>query len=329
MAIPTSLCALSLEDYLRSFYLLAAASILLASSIPQLSARFFCYGKTAQPTASPVEKKPADKARSTNIVTQLLDYLTTLTVPHAYFSHFYLLSLVSSLFWAAQFLLNGSLLRYLLSLGHGHPTAQEDSISPTQLLLAWLCLLLQSLRRYHEQLTASRIPSSSKMLLPHYLLGHAFYLATTLSIFASSRHLLLGGVPSLTTTAAAFPPPPLIKTALSLLLFLLSSSLQHTTHTYLLSLPKYSLPAPTHPLFTQVLSPHYLFEILIYLSLAVLSAPPGIPVNPTMFYAAVFVAANLGVSAGRTWAWYRDRFGEKAVGGKSCPQKLSCGMGAN
>lgn len=295
------------------------AQILLASSIPPLSTRFFTYGKTVQPptttttTTISAEKKPTSKTLSNtssnnnnNNITQLLDYLTTLTVPHAYFSHFYLVSLVSSLFWAAQFLLDGSLLQCLLSLG---PPSNEDRIPLTQLLLTWLCLLTQSLRRCHEQLTISKTPSTSTMLLPHYLLGHAFYLITTLSIFASSRHLL-------PITTFPLPPPPLLKTTLSLLLFLLTSTLQHKTHLYLLSLPKYTLPPATHPLFAQSLSPHYLFEILIYLSLAILSAPPHNLINKTMICAVVFVAVNLGVSAGRTWGWYRDRFGEKAVAGK-------------
>lgn len=312
MDIPTSLCSLlpnlTLEDYLRCFYLLAAASILLASSIAPLSTRFFCYGKTAQPPTNLSAAKKQTKPTSNNSnLTNLLDYLTTLTVPHSYFSHFYLVSLVSLLFWAAQFLLNGCLLRYLLSLGTRTPTIIEDGISPTQLLLTWLCLLAQSLRRYHEQLIISKSPSTSTMLLPHYLLGHAFYLTTTLSLFASYRNLL-----PLTT----FPPPPLLKTTLSLPIFLLSSILQHKTHLYLLSLPKYSLPLKTHPLFALSLSPHYLFEILIYLSLAILSAPPHKFLNKTMLCAVLFVAANLGVSAGRTWEWYRDRFGEKAVAGR-------------
>ncbi|KAF8445177.1 hypothetical protein BGX38DRAFT_1196478 [Terfezia claveryi] len=313
MDIPTSLCAvwpnLTLEDYLRCFYLLSAASILLASSIAPLSTRFFSYGKTSQPpTTTSAEKKQTKINSSNNIsLTHLLDYLTTLTVPHAYFSHFYLVSLVSLLFWAAQFLLNGSLLRYLLSVGTRTPSIIEDRISPTQLLLTWLCLLAQSLRRYHEQLIMSKTSSTSTMLIPHYLLGHAFYLTTTLSLFASYRNLL-----PLTT----LPPPPLLKTTLSLPIFLLSFTLQHKTHLYLLSLPKYSLPQKTHPLFALSLSPHYLFEILIYLSLAILSAPPHKILNKTMLCAVLFVAANLGVSAGRTWEWYRDRFGEKAVAGR-------------
>ena len=34
-----------------------------------------------------------------------------------------------------------------------------------------------------------------------------------------------------------------------------------------------------------------------------------------MLCAVVFVAANLGVSAARTWRWYRGVFGERAVAG--------------
>lgn len=74
---------------------------------------------------------------------------------------------------------------------------------------------------------------------------------------------------------------------------------------------------PTHPAFQQLISPHYTAEIFIYLSLALVSAPQGQWINGTMFFAFVFVAVNLSVTAEGTRRWYERRFGADAVKGKS------------
>lgn len=76
---------------------------------------------------------------------------------------------------------------------------------------------------------------------------------------------------------------------------------------------KYSLPE--HPIFHQLICPHYFAECLIYLSLAIVSAPAGDLVNRTNFCAFVFVAVNLGVTADGTKKWYEGKFGKQAVAG--------------
>jgi 3-oxo-5-alpha-steroid 4-dehydrogenase 3 len=52
---------------------------------------------------------------------------------------------------------------------------------------------------------------------------------------------------------------------------------------------------------------------LIYLSLAIISAPKGAIVNRTMFTALVFVAINLSVTAATSKEWYERKFGREAV----------------
>ena len=104
---------------------------------------------------------------------------------------------------------------------------------------------------------------------------------------------------------------PSFRTFLCLPLFLFASGVQHDCHHYLFSLKKYSLP--THPLFRTIICPHYTAECVIYLSLALLAAPPGELVNKTLLAALGFVAINLGVTAGTTKKWYMQKFGADAV----------------
>lgn len=94
-------------------------------------------------------------------------------------------------------------------------------------------------------------------------------------------------------------------------LFVLASGIQHDCHAYLASLPKYTLP--DHPLFHTVVCPHYAAECIIYLSLAILGAPEGAWFNQTIFYAYIFVAANLAVTASITKEWYTKKFGKAKV----------------
>lgn len=104
---------------------------------------------------------------------------------------------------------------------------------------------------------------------------------------------------------------PSLRTFLCLPLFLFASGVQHDCHHYLFSLKKYSLP--THPLFRTIVCPHYTAECVIYLSLALLAAPPGELVNKTLLAALGFVAVNLGVTAGTTKNWYMQKFDADAV----------------
>jgi len=73
---------------------------------------------------------------------------------------------------------------------------------------------------------------------------------------------------------------------------------------------------PTSVAFRKIVCPHYFAECLIYLSLAVIAAPPGDALNKTLSSGLLFVAVNLGVTAQSTWQWYAVKFGEAAVASK-------------
>jgi 3-oxo-5-alpha-steroid 4-dehydrogenase 3 len=97
-------------------------------------------------------------------------------------------------------------------------------------------------------------------------------------------------------------------------LFLYGSIAQHSCHTYLASLKKYSLPQGR--LFRSIISPHYTSECLIYLGLAIVGAPRGQLLNKTIATALFFEVINLGITAETTRVWYSEKFGAKSIEGR-------------
>ena len=71
-----------------------------------------------------------------------------------------------------------------------------------------------------------------------------------------------------------------------------------------------------HPIFQVLVCPHYTAECVIYLSLAIISAPAGAVVNKTMIIAFIFVSTNLAMTAMMTKEWYERKFGKEAVARK-------------
>lgn len=111
--------------------------------------------------------------------------------------------------------------------------------------------------------------------------------------------------------SSSLPADAKLKLGLALPLFLFSSVMQHRCHQHLASLKKYS--SPNLGMFRHIVCPHYTCECLIYLSLAVATAPEGFWCNRSLLSVLLFVAVNLGVTAHGTRTWYAEKFGEEQV----------------
>ena len=222
-----------------------------------------------------------------------------------------------------------------------------------QVKIAWLMLLVQGGRRLYECLSLSKEDifsventSTSKMWGGHWLLGLAFYAATSVAIWVEGVWALEEH--ELSYRDLIFQAPTL-RTVFGVVIFLLASGFQHDCHAYLVYLKgtkstaenpaerssvsspgkkdtsvtkavtgdgegEYKLP--THAAFQPLICPHYTAECFIYLSIAIVAAPTGNWLNWTIMSALVFVTVNLGVTADGTKAWYERRFGPEAVKGK-------------
>ncbi|CAG7935962.1 unnamed protein product [Penicillium nalgiovense] len=293
-------------DALRAFFLLAATTTISISIPTSLRSRFLAYGPRASSgsistgSAPPRAQKPSTESKG------FLDYLATWQVPHSYFTHFYVASVLSSVFWVAQLLSRGVVFQAIASrVSEDH---QRHSMSLTQLVICCVLLAVQGSRRLWECFIFSK-PSSSQMWFMHWLLGLAFYLAAGVAIWIEGSGTLL--TEDLTIAHLQMTNAPSLRTFFLVPLFLVASGLQHDSHHYLYSLKKYTLPE--HPMFRGIVCPHYGAECVVYLSLALLAAPRGEWVNKTMLSCLAFVAVNLGLTARNTKQWYARKFGKDSV----------------
>ena len=299
------------RDFLQAFYLTASAAILLVYLIPALNKRFLPYG--ARDPAQPVAGKDGsvqtfDPATGHPQVSALLDRIANAKVPHGWFIHFYIVSVLSSAFWAYQILTCGRLYGFFASFVPG----SYDPNACFRLAVCWALLAIQGMRRLYECLLQ---PSgSSKMWIGHYAIGIAFYLATGIAIW-------IEGLPALkafhspesdyeTSKPSEIEPLTSFK-YFAYILFIGASVEQHRVHKYLASLRKYTMP--THASFQRIVAPHYTHECVIYTCLAFLSRPSGRYLNRTMTAALIFVIINLGISADGTKNWMRSKFGNQSV----------------
>jgi 3-oxo-5-alpha-steroid 4-dehydrogenase 3 len=132
-------------------------------------------------------------------------------VPHNFFTHFYLTSVASSLFWGWR---------------------QRVWHAQGQMQVVWALMLLQGVRRLLEA-RAYTSTSKSTMWVAHWILGIFFYLAMNLSIWVE------GSVKAPGPWATAVMVPAVLT----------AHALQHSYHAYLYRLRSadkgYQLPSHT------------------------------------------------------------------------------------
>ncbi|TIA06586.1 hypothetical protein D6C80_10247 [Aureobasidium pullulans] len=284
---------LDLVIILRASFLLAATAALLAHCLPSLRTRFLAYG--SRQNGQPPKQ----------LTTNPLDALATFQVPHSWFASFYLVSTLCSFIWFSQILLDQSLWRNLAAL-----TDIKNSMTLDQIIVTWILMLLQGVRRLYESLEFTK-PSNARMWIGHWALGVWFYASMSIAVW-------IEGAPTLLQESFNFShltiEPPCLRTFVGCLIFILASGVQHDCHAYLAFLKKYSVPE--HPVFQRLVCPHYFVECLIYLAISIVAAPAGSLLNWTIVCALVFVSVNLGVTADGTRDWYGRKFGPDSVSGK-------------
>lgn len=219
----------------------------------------------------------------------LLDYAASFQVPHNYFTHFYVVSAASSLFW-------GWKLRLWDADG--------------QLPVVWALMLLQGVRRLAES-SVYTSSSKSSMLFVHWIQGLLFYLAANVAVWVE---LQTDAAPRRDSSQTALG----WRTAILVPGVLTAQVLQHVYHAYLYRLrtQNNSYQLPSHPLFPNLLCPHYTCDIAVYVLLSFLAAPAGHAVNWTLVTAAIFTAVTLGITAAGTKDWYEQKFGKEKVSGR-------------
>jgi 3-oxo-5-alpha-steroid 4-dehydrogenase 3 len=270
----------------------------------------------------PTSDIPVRYEQNNKISAILLDLAAKIQVPHSWFTHYYIISVLSSFFWAYQLITRGNAFLFLASLYAGDA---EASMTMNQIVLVWLFMTLQGCRRLYECATLLK-SSAAKMPISSWALGVAFYLIVGVSIwvegirkswlpFKSYSDIMLIRVATLLkdrlSPKEVSISMPSLKAFIAVPLFLLASGIQRNCHEYLSRLKKYALPE--HPLFLWVICPHYTSECVIYLALAIVAAPSGHLLNKTISAVLLFTAVNLAITAESTRVWYSQKFGADKI----------------
>lgn len=156
---------LDLVIFLRASFLLAAVAALLAHCVPSLRSRFLAYG--SRQNGQQPKKLTANP----------LDALATFQVPHSWFASFYVVSTLCSFIWLSQILLDQSLWRKLAFW-----TNMTKSMTLDQIIVTWILMLLQGLRRLYECLELTK-PSNARMWIGHWALGVWFYASMSVAVW--------------------------------------------------------------------------------------------------------------------------------------------------
>jgi 3-oxo-5-alpha-steroid 4-dehydrogenase 3 len=297
----------------KVFFGLGTAVDLGGTLIPSFRRHIMNYGsRGAPPDPSKIsEEKP----------TSLFRYIADCQVPHTWFTHYYVVSVASSLFWGFQIYTRGPAIELLAT--YSKPASETMTVN--QVFLAWLFMAVQGTRRLYESLTLTK-PSQSKMWFGLWILGIAYYIFMGISVWIEgickstdqlswSKLTLLAAVNQIGSFQSLLDiSSPSVKTLIAVSIFLLASWIQHDCHKYLASLKKYTLP--DHQLFQFVVCPHYTSECLVYIAIAIVAAPKDQLLNRTVLAGLGFVVSNLAVTADSTKKWYVEKFGLEKVAGR-------------
>ncbi|RGP59021.1 hypothetical protein FLONG3_11311 [Fusarium longipes] len=294
-------------QWCQSFWVLSTAIVLGIQVLPQdVRSALMDYG--ARRPKDTKYDKGQEKNKEKGFV-PLRSFLKNLTeygqVPHSWFLHFYIVSVLLSGFWVWQFFTHGDILR---SIAVWQDRAGGPSMSLEQVFVAWLFMALQGSRRLHESLFVSK-PGSSPMWFIHWALGLSYYIVISLAIWVEGSGAILAAWDS---PHQSFRIPRRLPSASAL--FLVAYFKQNQCHRHLASLKKYTLP--NEGWFKYIICPHYTSECLVYLAIAWIAAPHGQLLNKSVLGALVFVAVNLGATAKGTKAWYEQKFGADKVAGR-------------
>ena len=284
-----------------------------------MRSRFLQYGARSS-TPDP----DARASKQQTVIDTTLATIAAIRVPHSWFTHFYILSTALSTIWLGQIFSPRDAKWRIPILTHVTNTHNETSMTLPQAYLASILIALQSLRRLVECVTFQS-SSKSTIWIGHYVLGLLFYVAMNMSIWVETQpafnveptghkihHTPADGTFNPTSIPTSTSPYSTLKMSFSIAIFFLAYFAQEQAHKYLASLPKSpSYTIPSHPLWKYLIAPHYTSEVLIYLSLAILTSPDGFPLNPLLGSALVFVIVNLGVSSEITRRWTVEKFGKQ------------------
>ncbi|KAG4438351.1 hypothetical protein IFR05_006157 [Cadophora sp. M221] len=163
----------------KAFFCLGTAIDIGGTLVPSFREHIMNYGsrRTVQSNAGKKQKTQSFG---------LIEYVASIQVPHTWFTHYYVISVASSIFWAFQIYTRGAAFEFLAAF------SQPESMTVNQAFLAWLFMAFQGTRRLYESLTLTK-PSQSKMWVGLWLIGMAYYIFIGVSVWIEGAGMYLLG----------------------------------------------------------------------------------------------------------------------------------------
>ncbi|KAH7328527.1 hypothetical protein B0I35DRAFT_473223 [Stachybotrys elegans] len=292
--------ALSPAGFVQSAFVLAAALVLAVQAAPaSVRTAMTEYGARSRKGGTKGQEDTHGEAS----LHGLLIYLTRLgQVPHQWFLHFYVASVAWSIFWAVQLVWGGAV---LTAVAARQAQTGGTSMTTGQVYLAWTLMALQGVRRLYESLFVTR-PGSSPMWIVHWALGVVYYTGVNVAVWVEGSGAILDMWNSSQPVQL-----PWTKAIVGTAVYLAAYWYQYQCHSHLASLKKYTLPE--RGLFQYIVCPHYTCDCVIYLGIAIATAPEGYMLNRTVTASLLFAAVNLGATAAGTKQWYGEKFGHDKI----------------
>ncbi|KAI9145419.1 hypothetical protein BKA69DRAFT_1121785 [Paraphysoderma sedebokerense] len=327
---------------IRFYFLIITATVILIAGIPQLCSLLH-HGKSLHPkkigrTRSLSKSKPKLKPSTSNIWSIFLG----LHVSKDTFYHFYVLgSLWCGIHLVSLYSQEGSVVRsftrhfyntvdgivaFALNKVSLSTAITKNDIQPpessqndlnsngfTTTVLLFSLYQIHLARRLYEQLFIFP-KTKSKMHIGHYLLGITFYVFIVMALWVDLVPLSNPWNPE----AAPFRISTLTVSQFTfVIVFLVSNWMQHMVHRKL-AVSRASLKGiyhlPTGPYFRYIVSPHYFFEIAIYLSLWRISCGQlkgERSLKGTLVYVVIWCIISLSINAHQSWKYYESTVGRE------------------
>ncbi|KAG9511057.1 Polyprenol reductase [Fragariocoptes setiger] len=276
-----------------------------SNSLPSAIHRIVKYGKSAN---VPV--------KSVKTVTRLKKF----EIPKRYFFHFYAFALMLYISLAVsayriyftsspkQVSASSSFVVLLDKLTGDH---RQASVPPESVMIG-LCLLIVQVSRRLAECTMISVYSEARMNIIHYIFGYSFYFGVGMSLVAEAP-----GFTGARGQSSAWSVPKtyhFLKPChvIGVLLFIWSSFVQFESHQILANLRKdksgrvitHQHSIPRGKWFDIVSCPHYMAEILIYLSISIVLGGQSL----TWWMVFLFVITNQLIVGKFNHNWYTESF---------------------
>lgn len=161
----------------KLFFTLGTAAVIGGVLLPSFRQKIMNYGSRGSSTTPSIRMSTCRNSR----LQSMFDYVASFQVPHTWFTHYYVVSVASSTFWAYQIVARGRVFEILVFASHSTPL-RSRGMTANQILIAWSFMTIQGTRRLYECLTLTK-PSQSRMWIGLWLLGIGYYIVMGISIW--------------------------------------------------------------------------------------------------------------------------------------------------